>query len=388
MFDFVSLYSPATNCRRPVARRKLWAPLIGLSFAAIWTATPALSQDAAPVGVDKVITEPLSQTTPIIGRFVARQAGEVAARVPSAVTRMAVQVGDRVKQGDVLAELDIERLTLQRDLAHSTAREMAGLTKAAGARLEKRRQELARLEGIRESAAFSPARYEDAQQNLVEGEAALAAATAVNARVQASLKLAEDDLEHGHVIAPYDGVVSMRHTEAGAYVNTGSPVVSLVNEGDLEIEADVPAERIMGLAPGTPVTVTLSDGTSHNAIVRAAGAEENPLSRTRLVRFTPALESADLPRAVGESVDVLIPLGRRTEVVTVHKDAILKRQGLSLVYVVDPESNAQIRPVELGEAVGPRFVVRSGLEPGEDVVVRGNERLRPGQAVMPGAESS
>ena len=63
----------------------------------------AQAQKAAPVGVDKVIREPLAQTVPVIGRFVARQAGEVAARVTGVVTEMRVQIGDRVQRGDVLA---------------------------------------------------------------------------------------------------------------------------------------------------------------------------------------------------------------------------------------------------------------------------------------------
>ncbi|MDP6352501.1 MAG: efflux RND transporter periplasmic adaptor subunit [Alphaproteobacteria bacterium] len=344
------------------------------------------AQDAALVGVDPVIVEPLAQTVPVIGRFVSRQSGTVAARVAGLVTKMSVQIGDRVARGQVLVVIDLERLTWQRDLARDTAAEMTALLAAATARFDKRRNELARLAGIRDSAAFSQARYDDTTQDAIEAEAAVAAATAVLGRVQTNLKLAEDDLRHARVRAPYDGVVSLRATEIGAYANVGSPVVSLINDTDLEVEADVPYNRIGGLAPGTVVTLRLDDASSHNAIVRAMGAEENPMSRTRLVRFTPAIENAKLPRAVGESVDVMLPLGARREVVTVHKDAVLKRQGLSLVYVIDADGAAQIRPVELGEAVGPRFVVLGGVSPGESVVVRGNERLRPGQSVRVGAE--
>ncbi len=356
-----------------------------LGLAAIAAAPIGHAQQPALVGVDEAKIEPLAQTQPVIGRFVARQAGEVAARTDGAVTQIGAQVGDRVTAGDLLAVLDVDRLTWRRDLASSTAKEMSALRESANSQLDKRRQELARLEGIRTSAAFSQARYDDAVQDVLTAESAVAAAAAVLARVRTNLKLAQDDLDHGTVRAPYDGVVSFRHTEIGAYVRVGDPVISLVNENDLEIEADVPYNRIAGLQSGTVVTVTLADQTAHNAVVRAVGAEENAMTRTRLVRFTPAIESATVPNAVGESVSVLLPLGLARDVVTVHKDAVLKRQGLSLVYVIDEESNAQIRPVELGEAVGSRFVVFSGVAPGDQVVVRGNERLRPGQAVSIGA---
>jgi RND family efflux transporter MFP subunit len=351
-------------------------------------ATPvagARAQQAALVGVDEVRAEPLAQTVPVIGRFVARQTGVVAARTEGAVTEMRVQFGDRVREGDVIAALDVDRLTWRRDLAAATAREMEALLESAKSQLAKRRLDLERLEGIRDSAAFNQARYDDAIHDLAAGESAVAAATAVLAQARANLRIAEDDLRHGHVLAPYDGVISRRHTEIGAYVRGGEPVVSLVNEDDLEIEADVPYNRIAGLEPGTVVIVELADGSSHNAIVRALGAEENPMTRTRQVRFTPAVEGASVRNAVGESVSVHMPLGAPREVVTVHKDAILKRQGLSLVYVVSDESTAQVRPVELGEAVGARFEVLGGLAPGETVVVRGNERLRPGQQLQVGA---
>ncbi|HEX9648177.1 MAG TPA: efflux RND transporter periplasmic adaptor subunit [Alphaproteobacteria bacterium] len=348
----------------------------------------ARAQEAAPVGVDAVRVEPLDQTQPVIGRFVARQAGEVAARTAGSITALPVQVGDRVKTGDVIAALDVERLTWQRDLAASTAREMEALLDSAESQLVKRRQELARLEGIRQSAAFNQARYEDAVQDLATGEAAVAAAGAVLARVRANLRIAEDDLRHGRVLAPYDGVISRRLTEVGAYVQVGDPVASMINEDDLEVEADVPYNRMAGMQPDTVVTIELADGSSHNAVVRAIGAEENPMTRTRQVRFTPAVEGARVKNAVGESVAVGLPLGAPREVVTVHKDAILKRQGMSLVYVVGEDDTAQVRPVELGEAVGPRFEVLGGVAAGEMVVVRGNERLRPGQAVAVTADEA
>ncbi|MDP7540756.1 MAG: efflux RND transporter periplasmic adaptor subunit, partial [Alphaproteobacteria bacterium] len=321
-------------------------------------------------------------TVPVAGRFVARQAGAVAARTEGAITEMTVQIGDHVTAGDVLAVFDVDRLSWRRDLARATAREMEGRLAAANSELSKKKAELTRLEGIRSSAAFNQARYDNAIQDVAIAEGTVAAAAAVLARERAALKLAEDDLRHGRLKAPYNGVVSRRHTEAGAYVRVGDPVVSLVNQDDLEIEADVPYNRIPGLAPGTMVSVNLADGSEHQAIVRALGAEENPLTRTRLVRFTPVPNGGEIANAVGESLAVWLPLGAPRQVVSVHKDAVLKRQGLSLVYVVTVENIAQIRPVELGEAVGPRFVVLDGLAPGEQVVVRGNERLRPGQEVM------
>ena len=95
------------------------------------------------------------------------------------------------------------------------------------------------------------------------------------------------NLSRGTVRAPYDGVVTALHTEIGSYLKEGGAVLALVNDRKLEIEADVPAARIAGLAPGAEVAVLLPDGTKHRARVRAVVPDENAMTRTRLVRFTP-----------------------------------------------------------------------------------------------------
>ena len=349
------------------------------------TAKPLAAQQDAIVGVDQVMLQPLSQTQPVIGRFVALQSGVVSARVPGAVTEMRVDVGDRVKRGEILAVIYLQKMTLLRDAARAEADQAQAEENAARARHNKRQNELTRIEGIRGSAAYSAARHDDAVQNVFESEATAVGAAAAFAGASARLMLAEGNLINARVRAPYNGVVSVRHTEIGSYLQTGDRVLDLVNDTNLEIEVFVPSNRISGLTPGTVIQVRPADGSSQSATVRGVGAEENATSRTRLVRFTPEFSGAT-KYGVGESVDALLPLGVPREVVTVHKDAVLKRQGMSLVYVVDSENAAQIRPVELGESVGARFEVLSGLEPGETVVVRGNERLRPGQALRIGSE--
>ena len=113
--------------------------------------------------------------------------------------------------------------------------------------------------------------------------------------------------------------------------------------------------------------------------------EENPLTRTRVVRFTPNFKNG-ATFATNQSVTLHIPAGPTRTVVTVHKDAVLNRSEGALVFVV-VNGVARPRPVRLGEAVGGRFEVIDGLKPGEKVVVRGNERLRPGQKVRAGRPS-
>lgn len=172
----------------------------------------------------------------------------------------------------------------------------------------------------------------------------------------------------------------MRHSEVGAYVRTGEPIVDLLADQQLEVEVDIPVNNLIGLKVGTTVKVALHDSTQHLATVRAIIPQENQLTRTRAVRLIPVFNETNYSLAANQSITVLIPIGETREVLSVHKDAVIKRQGKSLVYVVEDDL-AQIRPVRLGEALGNRFEVLGGLKSGDKVVVRGNERLRPNDKV-------
>ncbi|MFQ5984875.1 MAG: efflux RND transporter periplasmic adaptor subunit [Alphaproteobacteria bacterium] len=385
-----------------------------LALAYVLSAPPMGPVEAAEdapavrVRVDEVKREPYVQAVTVIGRLVARRRGVVAARTEGSVQGVAVQVGDRVRKGDLLARIDPSRLKWRRDLGLAeVAQATASLANAeaqravvqaqiasAEARVRIADQELRRLEGLKDSAAFPQGRYEDKGQELVvarstvaeyrarlnEAEARIDESLAELDRAQANLRLAQDDLAHAEIRAPYDAVVTLRHTEAGAYLDVGDPVVTLVNDRDLEIEAEVPFDRLAPLRPGVRVEVAFDEGSRWSAAVRAVGVEEDPKSRTRPVRFTPAWGNSMAGMADGQSVVLYLPAGRPREVVSVHKDAVIRNRGQPLVFVV-VDGVAELRPVELGEAVGTRFEVLTGLKPGDIVVVRGNERLQPGQAV-------
>ena len=115
-------------------------------------------------------------------------------------------------------------------------------------------------------------------------------------------------------------------------------------------------------------------------MLRAVIPDESVSTRTRPVRFSPKLNNMSAPLAAGQSVTVHIPIGEARDVVTVPKDALVQGPQGWIVYVADGES-AQPRPVTLGAAVDDRLEILSGLEVGEIVVTRGNERLRPGQPI-------
>ena len=363
--------------RRLAAMTYFCAALVAMSVAA---EAQQRGPRAAVVAVDQARKEILSETVPVIGRLVARQSGVVAARTSGAVDAILVDVGDRVAKGDIIAILADERMEAARDGAAAVVRQRRGMLETAQAELEIKALELGRQENLQSSAAFSKARYDDARQELAMQEGQLSERQAQLAEAQANLARAALDLDDTEIKAPFGGIVTEKHTDVGAYVNVGSSVVSLINDLDLEVEAEVPTDRLAGLEPGSVVDFELDDGTQHTAIVRAVVPQENSLTRTRPVRFTPAFDQTRKPLAVNQTATVNVPIGSVREVTTVHKDAIVRRGVGAIVFVVN-EGVAELRQVQLGEATRDRFVVLSGVAAGETVVTRGNETLQPGQQV-------
>lgn len=357
----------------------IWAAVL---VAAGAMSTAAEGQQRGPrataVAVDEARKEILGETTPVIGRLVARQSGVVAARTSGAVDAILVDVGDRVTKGDIIAVLANERMEAARDGAAAVVRQRQGMLEASQAELEIKALELRRQETLKSSAAFSKARYDDVQQEVAMQEGELSERQAHLMEARADLARAALDLADTEIKAPFGGIVTEKHTDVGAYVNVGSSVVSLINDLDLEVEAEVPTDRLAGLEPGSVVDFELDDGTKHTAIVRAVVPQENSLTRTRPVRLTPAFDTTSKPLAVNQTATVNVPIGSVREVTTVHKDAIVRRGGGAIVFVVN-EGAAELRPVQLGEATGERLVVLAGLSAGDAVVTRGNETLQPGQ---------
>jgi RND family efflux transporter MFP subunit len=355
-----------------------------IAVAVAVVSVPAMAQQgAATVQVDAVKQEPLSQTMPVIGRFVATQAGVVASLMRGPVASVSVAVGDRVKKGDVVARLAAERIRWSRELAAANLKSKEAGLRTAKAQLALTQQELDRLGNLRKSAAFSQARFEDKQSEVTKFRSEVGEHEADVASAAAELRLAEIDMYNSEIRAPYNAVVAEKHTVAGAYLNVGDPVVTLISEEGLEIEANVPSERIGGLAPGRDVDVQLDNGAVKQATVRALVPAESTLTRTRPVRFTAAFtEERDngVALAANQSVTVLVPIGRPRDVVSVHKDAVIPRAGQNIVFVVEG-GKAMQRAVQLGSAVGNRLEVLGGLNVGDVTVVRGNERLFPGQPV-------
>ncbi len=367
------------------------AALLVMLFAAMMSDVAAAQGRAAGVIVEPVTETEVVETAPIIGQFVASVEASIAARSGGIVDRVLVQPGDRISAGDTIAEIDAELSRIARLQAEAALKRAEAGVAQANARLSLAKQSLERAERLRGSTAFSRGSFEDQLLDVTVAESALASAQADLAGADANVRRADYDLRHAVILAPFDGVVLDRMAQPGAYIPVGAPVAVLLDIGALEIEVEAPAALVPGLTPGVETIAKVDVGGAAieiAAIVRAVIPREAVSTRTRPVRFSVSAEDkARVDAAPGRSVTVQTPTAAPRVAVTAPKDSLVQARGGWIVYVVQAGEGdthtAEPRPVTIGAAFGGLIEILSGVGPGDLVVVRGNERLRPGQAITP-----
>ncbi|MGF1502709.1 MAG: efflux RND transporter periplasmic adaptor subunit [Paracoccaceae bacterium] len=323
----------------------------------------------------------ISDTTPVIARIVATVESQVASRTAGIVSRVLFAVGDRVDAGQALVEIDRDLIEIRKRTANASLEAARAGVEVAEARLQLASQTLTRQSRLQGSVAFSRGQYEDLEQEAAQARSELVRAQAQAAVAEAALARAAYDSEHATIRAPFSGVVIAKAAQPGAYIDLGEPAATLVDTSALEITADVPVRLVNALRPGAPITARFEEGASVEATVRSLLPVESASTRTRQVRLDADFTGVDrMFLASGRAILLDVPITAPRQAVLVPKDALVQQGGGWTVFTVE-EGTATPRRVRIGEANGAFMEVISGLDPGEDVVVRGNERLRPGQPV-------
>lgn len=351
---------------------------VASAFATLATAQPR----AASVGVQSVEMRALAETVPVFAEVITARDGTIAARVAGTVDTVAVLAGSRVQSGDLLVALNADLLTIQVAQSEAQLAEAAAGIETARARVDRARLALDRIEALRGGTAFSQGRFDDAQADFLEAEALFVEAQAREKSAQSRVAETQYQLDRSEIYAPFSGIVLEVNTIPGAFIQAGTPLVRLLDTDAFEVQANVPSRYTAFLQPGQQVRAIGETGAVFTLDLRAVLPIENPSSRTRPVLFAAPELSTMGGAAVGQSLTVEIPVGAARDVLSVPKDALVQGAGGWTVFVAADEQ-AQPRNVTLGVPLGDRYEVLSGLAPGDLVVVRGNERLRPGQAIAP-----
>jgi len=373
-----SLFKAVCFCAGPnMQRHKLLSVAIVANLVIAGTLFSAdtllAASDRSPlVVVSTAKTDTVIRQVPLTGTMTSARVARLSTEVSGLVQTVAVEVGDAVKTGAVLIELDreIEQMTLQALQAAVTQ------SRAELADARRRYQDAKRL---RQQKSIS-----ENELRLLEAEVEVDAATLKQKQAEQSRQQARVDR---HTLrAPFSGVVSERLTETGEWIAPGSPVLTLVAVDDLRIEFRVPQEFYNRITPDSTINVTLDalperefDGRI-DAIVPVSDAS----ARTFLIHVK-LVDAGDDRLTPGMSAHGQLRLSTGREGVVVSRDAILRYpDGRITVWVIEQDSDPPVvaeKRVSIGHSFGGLITIREGVQPGDVVVVRGNESLQEGQQV-------
>lgn len=303
------------------------------------------------------------------GEIRAREESALAFRVGGHLVERRVDVGDRVRRGDLLAVLDPGDLQAQ-------ARAAQAQLAAAEAQLQRARADQARFATLGREQLVSRSTV-DAQN------AAAAAAQGQADAARASLRIARNQAAYAQLRAPDDGVIAARLAEAGQVVGAGQPVFQLAAEGGREVAFAVAENAVRALRPGQSAEVELwsRPGLRLPARVREIAPAADPVTRTYAVRASLLGDASAVE--LGQSARVHLG-GAPAAPLAVPLAAVQRGPDGPSVFVLDPAtSTLRLRPVRVGAYGTESVPVLAGLSPRDWVVAAGAHLLREGMKVAP-----
>jgi RND family efflux transporter MFP subunit len=328
----------------------------------------AITPAAVRVRTVAATTTKLEGGPVLIGRLEPYERATLAVRLAGVLTDVRVDVGDRVKSGQVLASLQVPGLAAQVDAA-------AANSDAARHEAELRGDSAKRTAAIADSnkAAISEQEVLAAKAQLATADARAAAATADARRLKA---LADDT----RLVAPFEGVIVARKRDRGASVSAGDGVLEVARVDRLRLRIEIPEAQAAAIAVGATVSITLptlGQRTLSAAVSRFAPALD---ARTRMLPVEIDVANTDGGLLAGVRAEARLGGKAREGVLTVPSEAVLVEDGASVVYVAAGDV-AHRRVVHVGYDNGVVAEILDGVKPGELVALGGRGLLRDGTAV-------
>ncbi len=329
---------------------------------------------AVPVAVAKAETGSVPVSIQAVGNVEAFQSVAIRTQVGGMITEQRVRDGQEVAAGDVLFVLD------QRSF-QSALKEAQGKLERDQAQLKKAEDDLTRYTGLKQKDVVSQQQFDQAQTDAksLRGSIKLSEAQIEQARLQ---------MEYSVIRAPIPGRVGSVLVNVGNVIkaNDDRNLLVINQVQPIYVSFSVPEQYLAAITSrlgGQPLEVlAYVGGDSGDPEKGELAAVDNSVDRaTGTIRLKGLFRNANKRLWPGLFARVTLNLANRENVLTVPSTAV--QQGLqgSFVYVVGDKNVAEFRLVETGGAVGDRFVVTKGLEPGETVVVDGHVRLAPGVPV-------
>ncbi|WP_397412240.1 efflux RND transporter periplasmic adaptor subunit [Polaromonas sp.] len=342
-----------------------------LSSALLLAACSKPAPPEEPVRAVKVMTvgtDSFDTAYEFAGEVKAQVESRLGFRVGGKIIRRQAELGQRVKAGQVLAQLDPQDYKLAADAA---------------------RAQVAAAATQRDLASADYKRYKELRdQNFISGaelerrETTLKAAQAQLEQAQSQLAVQGNQANYAVLVADVSGVVTAVEAEVGQVVSAGTPVLRIAVDGPRDVVFSVPEDKVAAIKVGMPVKVRVwAQNAGLEGKVREVGASADPLTRTYPVKVALATQE---PPVLGATVYVQ-PQGLGAAGVQVIKlpTTALRQEGrATAVWVLDKASmTLKSQPIQIATADGNEAVVASGLQPGMLVVSAGVHVLSPGQKV-------
>jgi HlyD family secretion protein len=347
----------------------VWAVvLFGFSWAtqaADGRQQPVAAKPSLTVIVTTPQTASLAQKISANGSLAAWQEAIIGAEANGLkITEVRVNVGDRVKRGDVLA-------TLQSDSLRAELAQAEGLLAEATANAQEAKAQSDRARSLQQQGFFSNAQLSQT----------LAADASAQARVQsarAMVQLQTVRLSQTQVRAPDAGVISVRQATVGSVVGAGTELFRLIRQGRIEWRAEVTAAEIGRIQVGAMVQVKAASGQLLQGKVRMVAPSVDAQTRNAIVYV-------DLPAATGSARAGMYAQGEialgQSQALTVPQSAVVVRDGFSYVYTVGADQKVSQLKIQTGRQSGDRVEVTSGLKADARVVASGGAFLNHGDTV-------
>lgn len=361
--------------RRTLALITIITPLIALFVYVVLRSGPL-----APV----LVTVAQAQSRAIqpslfgIGTVQARYTYKIGPTLPARVRTLNVHVGDAVKAGQLLGEMDPVDLDSRLQAQEAVLGRAEASVREAQARQAFARSQAERYRVLEQARATSRESLETRRQELQIADAVLTVSQQELARARADQQVLRAQRDNLRLLAPVDGVVVARETDPGTTVVAGQTVVELLDPKTLWINTRFDQVRAAGLAAELPAQIVLRSGGSQAlaGVVRRIEPKADAVTEETLAKVDFAQMPTPLP-PIGELAEVTVTLPALPAAPTIPNAAVHRQNGQTGVWRIQDNSPV-FTPVQLGAAdLDGNVQVQDGLQEGDQLVVYSEKPLNP-----------
>jgi RND family efflux transporter MFP subunit len=356
-------------------------------------------EEALPrVQVVPVQREGTNSALQLPGNIQAITEAPILARTDGYMKARLVELGDHVKAGQMLAELDAPEVEEQLRAARATLDQTRAALDQAEANVQQGKSdlELAKVSAQRwgDLAKSGIAAQQDNDKYRLEYQSKIANVNALEkalnvqksgiAAAEANVARMENLKSYKYVKAPFDGVITLRNVDTGALVSAGSTLLFRIAQTDkLRTYVSVPQTWVTSVHPGQAAVVRVAGlpGREFPGTVARTANALDPTSRTLLVEVNVPNPAGALLPGMSAQVDLNAP--RHNAPLVIPADALVIRSNGSEVAVVRPDKTVHIQKIEVGRDYGDRLEVLQGLEEGATVIQNPGDVVREGMKVDP-----